>query len=249
MTNYGSGSRTAPFAFDEAYYQYQNPDVAAAVASGQFPSGYAHYQQYGQNEGRAYSPTSSQFNADPNRIPYSTTNPYEVNPYLNFDVNRAYAVPAPIMNGTWNNLTLPTNIWKPTSYVNQVDQARENVARSDLYNPATPTADTSPSPVSNAMPIHGNTAGWQASDVNATLAPQMSMADMGDAPALMNQTNKRVRLSPQERRANRLAGIQEVKPILPTTGYQGFSYGMALPVDTRRRPKDPRGSRRQGLFG
>ncbi len=40
--------------FDESYYLQQYPNVAAAVADGQFSSGYAHYLQYGQYEG--YSP-------------------------------------------------------------------------------------------------------------------------------------------------------------------------------------------------
>jgi hypothetical protein len=42
--------------FNEEYYLSQNPDVAAAVASGQFASGYDHYIEYGQFEGRSPSP-------------------------------------------------------------------------------------------------------------------------------------------------------------------------------------------------
>lgn len=38
--------------FDEAFYLAQNPDVAAAVARGDFVSGYAHYLQYGMAEER-----------------------------------------------------------------------------------------------------------------------------------------------------------------------------------------------------
>jgi hypothetical protein len=40
--------------FDESYYLQEYPSVAAAVADGQFASGYAHYLEYGQYEG--YSP-------------------------------------------------------------------------------------------------------------------------------------------------------------------------------------------------
>jgi hypothetical protein len=42
--------------FDEHYYLAQNPDVAAAVASGVIASGYDHYIKYGQFEGRSPSP-------------------------------------------------------------------------------------------------------------------------------------------------------------------------------------------------
>lgn len=43
----------SPFAFNEAAYLAANPDVAAAVAGGAFPSGRAHYEQYGIAEGRS----------------------------------------------------------------------------------------------------------------------------------------------------------------------------------------------------
>ena len=46
-----AGKRDADF--DEAGYLAANPDVAAAVASGQFESGRAHYESYGRQEGRA----------------------------------------------------------------------------------------------------------------------------------------------------------------------------------------------------
>lgn len=46
---------SAPQLTGEQAYLAANPDVAAAVASGQFSSGYAHYQQYGQGEGRAWT--------------------------------------------------------------------------------------------------------------------------------------------------------------------------------------------------
>jgi SAM-dependent methyltransferase len=39
--------------FDEAYYLWRYPDVAAAVAKGQFQSGWHHYELYGQAEGRS----------------------------------------------------------------------------------------------------------------------------------------------------------------------------------------------------
>ena len=42
--------------FNEADYLAKNPDVAAAVEAGVFPSGYAHYQQYGFREGRPGTP-------------------------------------------------------------------------------------------------------------------------------------------------------------------------------------------------
>ena len=44
--------RPAPTSFDEEYYLAQNPDVAAAVASGAFESGMAHYERHGKSEGR-----------------------------------------------------------------------------------------------------------------------------------------------------------------------------------------------------
>jgi hypothetical protein len=42
--------------FDDHYYLMENPDVAAAVAAGTFATGYDHYIQYGQFEGRSPSP-------------------------------------------------------------------------------------------------------------------------------------------------------------------------------------------------
>jgi uncharacterized repeat protein (TIGR03803 family) len=42
--------------FDEHYYLATNPDVAAAVADGKFATGYDHYIEYGQYEGRSPSP-------------------------------------------------------------------------------------------------------------------------------------------------------------------------------------------------
>ncbi len=42
--------------FDEHYYLTEYPAVAAAVANGQFASGYDHYLQYGQYEGYSPSP-------------------------------------------------------------------------------------------------------------------------------------------------------------------------------------------------
>lgn len=39
--------------FDETFYLAKNPDVAAAVARGALSSGFAHWQQWGQAEGRA----------------------------------------------------------------------------------------------------------------------------------------------------------------------------------------------------
>jgi len=42
--------------FDEGYYLRSYPAVAAAVTSGQFATGYAHYLQYGQFEGYSPSP-------------------------------------------------------------------------------------------------------------------------------------------------------------------------------------------------
>lgn len=45
----------APALTGEQAYLQANPDVAAAVAAGQFPSGYAHYLAYGQSEGRGWT--------------------------------------------------------------------------------------------------------------------------------------------------------------------------------------------------
>jgi hypothetical protein len=42
--------------FDEHYYLEMNPDVAAAVSAGIFATGYDHYVEYGQYEGRSPSP-------------------------------------------------------------------------------------------------------------------------------------------------------------------------------------------------
>jgi hypothetical protein len=42
--------------FDEHYYLEMNPDVAAAVNDGEFATGYDHYIEYGQHEGRSPSP-------------------------------------------------------------------------------------------------------------------------------------------------------------------------------------------------
>lgn len=44
--------KPVPQDFDEAYYLNNNPDVAAAVNSGSWPTGYAHYLAWGKIEGR-----------------------------------------------------------------------------------------------------------------------------------------------------------------------------------------------------
>ena len=43
------------FSFDEREYLRCNPDVRAAVARGQFPSGFDHYRGHGRREGRRIS--------------------------------------------------------------------------------------------------------------------------------------------------------------------------------------------------
>jgi len=50
--------------FDEAAYLKQNPEVAAAVARGIFPSGLAHYNKHGFKEGRAMPMTQAPSAAD-----------------------------------------------------------------------------------------------------------------------------------------------------------------------------------------
>lgn len=48
------GERRRRRAFDEHAYLDANPDVAAAVAAGQFASGYEHYERAGRAEGRGF---------------------------------------------------------------------------------------------------------------------------------------------------------------------------------------------------
>lgn len=50
---------SAPPDFDEAAYLEANPDVRAAVEGGEFPSGRAHYEAFGQEEGRKLQRTRS----------------------------------------------------------------------------------------------------------------------------------------------------------------------------------------------
>lgn len=54
--NTGSQMLSGPYGttnvFNEQYYLQQNPDVAAAVARGEFPNALAHYNQFGKSEGR-----------------------------------------------------------------------------------------------------------------------------------------------------------------------------------------------------
>ena len=51
-----SGHVPPPPDFDEEAYLQQNPDVAEAVVSGAFPSGFVHYFQLGYREGRRRPP-------------------------------------------------------------------------------------------------------------------------------------------------------------------------------------------------
>ena len=57
----GIAPEAKPFTpqFDEAKYLQQNPDVAAAVARGVFPSGLAHYNKHGIKERRAMPMTQA----------------------------------------------------------------------------------------------------------------------------------------------------------------------------------------------
>src|ERR1700676_5380645 len=49
----GSTEREVTFeSFNEALYLERNPDVARAVAAGQFAGGWEHYERYGKAEGR-----------------------------------------------------------------------------------------------------------------------------------------------------------------------------------------------------
>nr|WP_287018868.1 DUF4347 domain-containing protein [Halomonas sp.] len=60
-----------PSGFDEAFYLAANPDVAAAVAAGDIPSGEWHYQHYGADEGRLGDPAAMNFD----RALYLAANP------------------------------------------------------------------------------------------------------------------------------------------------------------------------------
>ncbi|MBY6262297.1 hypothetical protein EI613_10270 [Azospirillum sp. 412522] len=57
-------------AFNEAFYLAMYPDVAAAVRTGQFQSGYAHYIAHGAREGRWGDPTLNY-----NEVSYLAANP------------------------------------------------------------------------------------------------------------------------------------------------------------------------------
>jgi len=60
-----------PSDFDEAFYLAANPDIAAAVAAGDIPSGEWHYQHYGADEGRLGDPAALNFD----RALYLAANP------------------------------------------------------------------------------------------------------------------------------------------------------------------------------
>ncbi|MCR9254697.1 MAG: hypothetical protein NXI16_01205 [Alphaproteobacteria bacterium] len=83
-----------PSDFSEADYLEANPDVAAAIQSGQFASGLAHYNYFGEDEGRVYDVThdlpagpqlpgtfptspSGRTNTDPDTGEARTHRPYE----------------------------------------------------------------------------------------------------------------------------------------------------------------------------
>jgi len=53
------GNKPFTPAFDEAKYLQRNPDVAQAIARGQFSSGLEHYNRYGVKEGRAMPMTQA----------------------------------------------------------------------------------------------------------------------------------------------------------------------------------------------
>ncbi|AFY64935.1 tandem-95 repeat protein [Geitlerinema sp. PCC 7407] len=69
--------------FDERYYLATNPDVATAVANGVFPSGFVHFQEIGQFEGRnpsAYFNTAYYLSSNPDiaaAFPNVIRSPYE----------------------------------------------------------------------------------------------------------------------------------------------------------------------------
>ncbi|MCC7204036.1 MAG: choice-of-anchor D domain-containing protein [Phycisphaeraceae bacterium] len=50
--NFVVGATVAPNLYDESWYLAANPDIAAAVNDGTFVSGYAHFLDFGQAEGR-----------------------------------------------------------------------------------------------------------------------------------------------------------------------------------------------------
>jgi len=52
LTTTGASALSPAATFDEAYYVRENPDVAAALASGTFPCGFQHFLQFGMHENR-----------------------------------------------------------------------------------------------------------------------------------------------------------------------------------------------------
>jgi hypothetical protein len=125
---------------------------------------------YGNQENR--SPAYGVNTPNPDSIPYSTTDPYAVNPYLNMNIKQQYSIPGAIGIGPWSqgSSMAGQDIWKPQSYVTELDAMRRAQAMRNvqgLYDPAPATADTSPSSLSTPI-VHGNTADWQRSDVDAT---------------------------------------------------------------------------------
>ncbi|HEY6390481.1 MAG TPA: glycosyltransferase family 4 protein, partial [Bryobacteraceae bacterium] len=69
-----------PADFDEDAYLFLNPDVAAAIEKGLFPSGYSHWNSFGRKEGRGGGP----WDEVPDRTQYLSlleSRPYGINLY------------------------------------------------------------------------------------------------------------------------------------------------------------------------
>ena len=77
-------------AFDETYYLATNPDIAAAVAKGGFPSGLSHYRAHGRLEGRLPVPPtlSAEATRDQTSTPMTERVPHAKRPGANWGVPR-----------------------------------------------------------------------------------------------------------------------------------------------------------------
>jgi hypothetical protein len=87
-----------PIAFDESYYLAQNPDVANAVRSGSFSSGYDHYVKHGKAEGRL--PTAQVASVPPPANPNQLLNGARA-------LSNGFRVDPVVPTGTYGTVTLP----------------------------------------------------------------------------------------------------------------------------------------------
>ncbi|MCF7687229.1 MAG: glycosyltransferase [Cephaloticoccus sp.] len=126
--------------FDDAAYLAANPDIAGAVASGDFPSGWDHYQRFGQHEGRSSgTPNYRSGLTDFDAVAFDSS---DAGPLVPCMIGRLQSYHKLIISSSFN----PPTVWLP------IDAPREIVLDDLLVCPSPPISWLGPR-LPSALPV------------------------------------------------------------------------------------------------